>query len=60
MFGELGLMGNLLILIVALFALNQASNLTIKHSQAWEKQLLGLFLWLFQPPYPNYLLPYLQ
>jgi len=32
MFGEIGLIGNLLILIVALFALNQASNLTIKHS----------------------------
>jgi cation:H+ antiporter len=32
MFEELGLIGNLLILIVSLFALNQASNLTIKHS----------------------------
>ena len=32
MFEELGLLGNLLILIVALFALNQTSNLTIKHS----------------------------
>ena len=32
MFGELGLIGNFLILIVALFTLNQASNLTIKHS----------------------------
>jgi cation:H+ antiporter len=32
MFGELGLIGNFLILVVALFALNQASNLTIKYS----------------------------
>jgi len=32
MFEEIGLIGNLLILIAALFALNQASNLTIKHS----------------------------
>jgi cation:H+ antiporter len=32
MFEELGWIGNLLILIAALIALNQASNLTIKHS----------------------------
>ena len=32
MFIELGLIGNLLILLVALFALNQSSNLTIKNS----------------------------
>jgi cation:H+ antiporter len=32
MFQELGWIGNLLILIAALIALNQASNLTIKHS----------------------------
>lgn len=32
MFEELGMISNLLILIVSLFALNQASNLTIKHS----------------------------
>lgn len=32
MFEELGLIGNLLILIAALVALNQASNLTINHS----------------------------
>jgi cation:H+ antiporter len=32
MFEEIGLIGNLLILIAALIALNQASNLTIKHS----------------------------
>jgi cation:H+ antiporter len=32
MFEELGVLGNLLILIIAFFALNQTSNLTIKHS----------------------------
>ena len=32
MFEELGVIGNLLILIIAFFALNQTSNLTIKHS----------------------------
>jgi cation:H+ antiporter len=32
MFEELGLIGNLLILVAALVALNQASNLTINHS----------------------------
>jgi cation:H+ antiporter len=31
-FEELGLVGNLLVLILALFALNQTSNFTIKHS----------------------------
>ena len=32
MFEEIGLIGNLLILIAALVALNQASNVTINHS----------------------------
>jgi len=59
MFGEIGLIGNLLILIVALFALNQASNLTIKHSvkiagaTGFGKATVGFILVAFSTSLPE-------
>ena len=66
MFEELGVLGNLLILIIAFFTLNQTSNLTIKHSvriagaTGLGKATVGFILVAFSTSYPNCLLPYSQ
>ena len=66
MFEELGVLGNLLILIIAFITLNQTSNLTIKHSvriagaTGLGKATVGFILVAFSTSYPNCLLPYSQ
>ena len=54
MFEELRVLGNLLILIIAFFTLNQTSNLTIKHSvriagatgaRGWQEGAIFLFIY---------------
>jgi cation:H+ antiporter len=59
MFEQIGLIGNLLILIAALIALNQASNLTINHSvkvagvTGLGKTTVGFFLVAFSTSLPE-------